>query len=107
MRSSGSCTDRPRLPSSPVNPAVLLVAFGAAWLVSLFLVRRFVIREVLARRMSIGTAAVVLGLLFGVVPLPALMALPGSFVLIVFLSALLFLAAAGTTFVMARVLGLR
>jgi hypothetical protein len=73
----------------------------------MFLVRRYVIREVIAHRMSIGTAAVLLGLVFGVVPIPALIAFPGSFVLIVFLSALLFFAAAGTTFVMARVLGLR
>jgi hypothetical protein len=90
-----------------VDNTVVLVAFGAAWLVSLFLVRRFVIREVIARRMSIGTAAVILGLLFGVVPIPALLAFPDSFALIVFLAAALFVAAAGTTFVMARVLGLR
>ena len=73
----------------------------------MFLVRRYVIREVIAGRMSIGTAAVVLGLLFAAVPIPALFAFPDSFVLIVFLSALLFFAAAGTTFVMARMLGLR
>jgi len=90
-----------------MDNTVVLVAFGAAWLVSLFLVRRFVIREVIARRMSIGTAAVVLGLLFAVVPIPALIAFPDSLALIVFLSAALFVAAAGTTFVMARVLGLR
>lgn len=90
-----------------MNDVTLLVAFGAAWLVSMFFVRRFVIREVIARRMSIGTAAVILGLLFGVVPIPALIAFPDSLALIVFLCAALFVAAAGTVFVMARAMGLR
>jgi hypothetical protein len=85
----------------------LLVAFGVGWLVLVFLVRRYVIREVVARRMSIGTVAVLLGLVFGVLPLPALIAFPDSLALIVFVSALLFVAAAGTTFVMARMVGLR
>jgi hypothetical protein len=86
---------------------VLLVAFAVGWLVSVFLVRRYVIREVVARRMSIATVAVLLGLVFGVLPIPALFAFPGSFALIIFLAALMFLVAAGTTFVMARMVGLR
>ena len=85
----------------------LLVAFGAAWLVSLFVIRGRVIRGVVARQMSIATAAVILGLLFAVVPLPALLWRPEDFVLIVFLSAVLFVVSAGSTMVMARILGLR
>ena len=90
-----------------MNDVALIVAIGAAWLVSLFLIRGRVIREVVARQMSIGTAAVILGLLFGVVPLAGLIWRPEEFVVIVFLSALTFFAAAGTTFAMARIVGLR
>jgi hypothetical protein len=90
-----------------VNDVALFVALGAAWLVAIFLVRRRVIRDVVGRRMSIGTAAVILGLVFGVVPLPALLWRPDAAVLIVFLSALLFVSAAGTTMLIARMLGLR
>lgn len=49
----------------------------------------------------------ILGVVWAVVPIPALMAFPDSLALIVFLTALLFFVAAGTTFVMARMLGLR
>ena len=90
-----------------MNDGVLFVALAAVWLVAMFLVRGGVIREVVARRMSIGTAAVILGLVFGVVPIPALIWRPEDFALIVFLSALLFVASAGTTLLMARMLGLR
>jgi len=90
-----------------MDDVTLFVALGAAWVVAMFFVRRRVIREVVARRMSIGTAAVILGLVFGVVPIPALLWRPEDFALIVFVSALLFVASAGTTMLMARMLGLR
>ena len=86
---------------------VLLIVLGAAWLVAIFVVRRRVIRDVVARQMPIGTAAMILGLVFGVFPLPALFVFPEAFALIVFLSALLFVVSAGTTLLMARMMGLK
>ena len=85
----------------------LLVALGAAWLVAIYMVRRIVIRDVVAGRMSISTAALIFGLVWGVVPLPALIWRPDAAVLIVFVSALLFVVAAGTTLLIARMLRLR
>ncbi len=82
----------------------LLGALGAAWLVAMLLMRRLIVREVLARKMSIGTAAVIFGLVWSVVPLPALIWRPEALAVIVFSSALLFFVSAGTLIVMARML---
>jgi hypothetical protein len=84
---------------------VLFVVLAAIWLVAFLFARRWVMRAMLERRLSVVKGSLALGLFWATVPLFYLLWQPESLPVVLVLSVLLFAVFSGVTLFLFRAMG--